>query len=146
MTQYHKVCISTTKSIAEEINLRRGKEENFSGQVSMDLEAYWDFLRQGMKFLVTKFNSKEAGFLAAAIDGTQWKLSKLDDLTAREVVAYAKFDQKLAKRHEVEIHQIEAKLNSLDLFELVALLDWSRTTRRQGLTPKQAAAIFPDPI
>jgi hypothetical protein len=141
MAQYYRTSITMPVAVAEELNQRRGKE-TFSGQIVNDLSVYWEAVRSGMSTLRHKFTKKEACFIADALDARTWGSMKLDEMALSDLIETVKNDG-LAKKYKVSLATVIEKLEGLNLIELLALLNWSRTARQREDDPEKAAAQFP---
>jgi hypothetical protein len=140
MPQYTRTSITMPVSVSEEIERRRGNE-SFSGHIVLDLNAYWDAVRLGMHKLRNRFNKQEACHLAATIDARRWGAQRLDGIVIPEIVFTIQNSDRTNK-YGVDIDKLAEKLRELDLIELLALLNWSRTGRQKDETPEESASYF----
>jgi len=144
MGQYYRTSVTMPTEIAGEIDKRRGSEY-FSGQIVNDLKAYWEAVRSGMTTLRTKFNKKEASFIADALDARNWSYQKLDDMALAEMIEAIKQDGNPSK-YGVDLTVIIKKLENLTLLELLSMASWSRTGRQCEDTPENMSAVFPEQL
>ncbi len=141
MAQYYRTSITLPNNIAEEIELRRGAE-SFSGQIALDLGAYWEACRSGITKLRNRFDKKEASLLHHAIDARNWGAVKVDEMALAELIENVKRNA----AGDPLLDAVVTKMGNLCLVELLALLNWSRTCRQRNDSPETAVALFRDNI
>jgi hypothetical protein len=136
MPPFYRTSITTPESFAKELNNRRGKE-SFSGQIVSDMLAYWEAVDTGKDTLRSKLQKGEASLIIEALSTREWKSSKLDD-TSLSILVGAISDESLAKKFKVDLKPLIQKIESLTKIELLALLNWSRTSQQNGLSTEKA--------